>query len=244
MPSTRSSGRNAASAQSMDTTTAAGKLFALLDAFGPEQPDFSLAELSVRSGLPKSTSHRILAVLETLAGRRAQRVGPLPARDQVLRARRPRAGPAPAPGGGPAVHGGPPGHHPGDGPPGQARRHRRPLHRAAGEPPQRPVAVPGGGAGAGHLHRGGQGDPGLQPARRREGGHRRRAAGAHRLQHHQPGAVPRDAGADPHHRGVVRQRGGLARAELRGRADLQPHRAAAWRPCRCRARSGGSAPRR
>jgi len=43
-------------------------MLALLDAFGPEQPDFSLAELSVRSGLPKSTSHRILAVLETWRG--------------------------------------------------------------------------------------------------------------------------------------------------------------------------------
>ncbi len=52
----------------MDTTTAAGKMLALLDAFGPEQPDFSLAELSVRSGLPKSTSHRILAVLESWRG--------------------------------------------------------------------------------------------------------------------------------------------------------------------------------
>lgn len=68
MPSTRSSGRNAASAQNQDTTTAAGKLLALLDAFGPELPDFSLAELSVRSGLPKSTTHRILAVLETWRG--------------------------------------------------------------------------------------------------------------------------------------------------------------------------------
>jgi DNA-binding IclR family transcriptional regulator len=52
----------------MDTTTAAGKLLALLDAFGPEQPDFSLAELAVRAGLPKSTCHRILAVLETWRG--------------------------------------------------------------------------------------------------------------------------------------------------------------------------------
>src|SRR5205823_9234216 len=68
LPPTRSSGRNAASGQSLDTTTAAGKLLALLDAFGPEQPDFSLAELAVRSGLPKSTSHRILAVLESWRG--------------------------------------------------------------------------------------------------------------------------------------------------------------------------------
>ena len=68
MPPTRSSERNAASAQSLDTTTAAGKLLALLDAFGPEQPDFSLAELSVRAGLPKSTVHRILAVLESWRG--------------------------------------------------------------------------------------------------------------------------------------------------------------------------------
>src|SRR5438874_986197 len=68
VPPTRSSGRNAASGQSLDTTTAAGKLLALLDAFGPEQPDFSLAELAVRSGLPKSTTHRILAALELWRG--------------------------------------------------------------------------------------------------------------------------------------------------------------------------------
>ncbi len=43
-------------------------MLAILDAFGPEQPDFSLAELAVRSGLPKSTSHRILALLEAWRG--------------------------------------------------------------------------------------------------------------------------------------------------------------------------------
>ncbi|HEY3240346.1 MAG TPA: IclR family transcriptional regulator [Acidimicrobiia bacterium] len=67
MPPARSSERNAP-ARSADTTTAAGKLLALLEAFGPEQPDFSLAELAVRAGLPKSTAHRILALLETWRG--------------------------------------------------------------------------------------------------------------------------------------------------------------------------------
>jgi len=43
-------------------------MLAILDAFGPEQSDFSLADLSVRSGLPKSTVHRILALLETWRG--------------------------------------------------------------------------------------------------------------------------------------------------------------------------------
>jgi DNA-binding IclR family transcriptional regulator len=67
LPPARSSERNAP-ARSADTTTAAGKLLALLEAFGPEQPDFSLAELAVRAGLPKSTAHRILALLETWRG--------------------------------------------------------------------------------------------------------------------------------------------------------------------------------
>ncbi|MGH9034375.1 MAG: IclR family transcriptional regulator [Acidimicrobiia bacterium] len=67
MPPARSSERNAP-ARSADTTTAAGKLLALLEAFGPEQPDFSLAELAVRAGLPKSTAHRILALLEIWRG--------------------------------------------------------------------------------------------------------------------------------------------------------------------------------
>lgn len=43
-------------------------MLAVLDAFGPEQPDFSLADIAVRSALPKSTCHRILAVLETWRG--------------------------------------------------------------------------------------------------------------------------------------------------------------------------------
>ncbi|MGH8993544.1 MAG: IclR family transcriptional regulator [Acidimicrobiia bacterium] len=67
MPPGRSSERNAP-ARAADTTTAAGKLLALLEAFGPEQPDFSLAELAVRSRLPKSTAHRILALLESWRG--------------------------------------------------------------------------------------------------------------------------------------------------------------------------------
>jgi DNA-binding IclR family transcriptional regulator len=67
LPPARSSERNDP-ARSADTATAAGKLLALLEAFGPEQPDFSLAELAVRSKLPKSTAHRILALLETWRG--------------------------------------------------------------------------------------------------------------------------------------------------------------------------------
>ena len=41
---------------------------ALLDAFGPEQSDFSLGELASRAELPKSTAHRILGALEQWGG--------------------------------------------------------------------------------------------------------------------------------------------------------------------------------
>ncbi len=67
MPSTRSVERNE-SAGSADKSTSAGKLLAILDAFGPDQPDFSLAELSVRAAVPKTTAHRLLAVLEVWRG--------------------------------------------------------------------------------------------------------------------------------------------------------------------------------
>ena len=51
-----------------DATTAAGKLLAILDAFGPERSDYSLSDLARRAGLPKSTAHRILAMLEAWRG--------------------------------------------------------------------------------------------------------------------------------------------------------------------------------
>jgi DNA-binding IclR family transcriptional regulator len=41
------------------------RLVKVLDAFGPEQPTWSLAELSAHLGLPKSTLHRFLVGLET-----------------------------------------------------------------------------------------------------------------------------------------------------------------------------------
>lgn len=40
------------------------RLVKVLDCFSPEQPTWSLAELSLRLGLPKSTLHRFLASLE------------------------------------------------------------------------------------------------------------------------------------------------------------------------------------
>jgi IclR family transcriptional regulator, acetate operon repressor len=67
MPPTRSVERNE-SARTADKSTSAGKLLAILDAFGPDQPDFSLAELSVRAAVPKTTAHRLLAVLEAWRG--------------------------------------------------------------------------------------------------------------------------------------------------------------------------------
>lgn len=66
MQGIRSSERNAVEATGTDT--AAGKLLAILDAFAADQPDYSLAELAARSGLPKSTAHRILKVLEAWRG--------------------------------------------------------------------------------------------------------------------------------------------------------------------------------
>lgn len=51
-----------------DATTAAGKLLAILDAFGAEQSDYTLTELARRAGLPKSTAHRILGMLEAWRG--------------------------------------------------------------------------------------------------------------------------------------------------------------------------------
>lgn len=45
--------------------TSIGKAFALLDAFTDELPSLGASELARRSGVPKSTAHRLLAFLET-----------------------------------------------------------------------------------------------------------------------------------------------------------------------------------
>lgn len=50
------------------TPTAAGKVLAILDAFGPGRPELSLSELARRSGLPLSTTHRIVAELLAWGG--------------------------------------------------------------------------------------------------------------------------------------------------------------------------------
>lgn len=47
-----------------DTSTAAGKVLAVLNAFVGNQVTMSLAELAVRTALPKPTCHRLLGVLE------------------------------------------------------------------------------------------------------------------------------------------------------------------------------------
>jgi len=51
-----------------DTSTAAGKLLALLDAFCSEQQEFTLTELANRASVSKPTAYRILATLETWRG--------------------------------------------------------------------------------------------------------------------------------------------------------------------------------
>lgn len=57
----------AAPAQAI-TPTAAGKVLAILDAFGPGRPELSLSELARRSGLPLSTTHRLVAELLAWGG--------------------------------------------------------------------------------------------------------------------------------------------------------------------------------
>lgn len=52
----------------VDTNTAAGKVLAVLDAFGSEPFEFSLTELASRSQVSKPTAYRILAALETWGG--------------------------------------------------------------------------------------------------------------------------------------------------------------------------------
>ncbi|MEW6471018.1 MAG: IclR family transcriptional regulator [Actinomycetota bacterium] len=52
----------------VDVNTAAGKLLAVLDAFGAEPFEFSLTELAKRSEVSKPTAYRILAALETWGG--------------------------------------------------------------------------------------------------------------------------------------------------------------------------------
>lgn len=48
--------------------TAVGKVLAILDAFGPGRPALSLSELARRSGLPLSTTHRLVAELLAWGG--------------------------------------------------------------------------------------------------------------------------------------------------------------------------------
>jgi len=45
-------------------TNAAGRLLAVLDAFGPRQRALSLSEISRRAGLSLSTAHRLVCELE------------------------------------------------------------------------------------------------------------------------------------------------------------------------------------
>lgn len=59
----------------VDLNTAAGKLLAILDAFGPDKTDFTLAELALRSHLPKATTHRLLAMLGKWGGVERSSVG-------------------------------------------------------------------------------------------------------------------------------------------------------------------------
>lgn len=54
--------------QPAGTSTAAGKMLAILDAFIGSQGTVGLAELAVRTGLPKPTCHRLLAILEDWGG--------------------------------------------------------------------------------------------------------------------------------------------------------------------------------
>lgn len=51
-----------------DTSTAVGKLLAVLDAFGDSPSELPLRELARRSGVPKSTVHRLLALLAPWGG--------------------------------------------------------------------------------------------------------------------------------------------------------------------------------
>ena len=51
-----------------DTSTAVGKLLAVLDAFGDSPLEVPLGELARRSGVPKSTVHRLLALLAPWGG--------------------------------------------------------------------------------------------------------------------------------------------------------------------------------
>ena len=53
---------------SLDLNTAAGKLLAVLDVFDTDRAELTLGDLAVGSGLPKSTVHRLLAVVEKWGG--------------------------------------------------------------------------------------------------------------------------------------------------------------------------------
>lgn len=48
-----------------NTSTVVGKAFRIIDAFTPGEISLSLAEISRRTGLPKSTAHRQIALLES-----------------------------------------------------------------------------------------------------------------------------------------------------------------------------------
>ena len=59
----------------MQDSPAVGKVLTILDAFGSGQPDFTLGALARQSALPKTTVHRLLAVLEKWGGVEQTRTG-------------------------------------------------------------------------------------------------------------------------------------------------------------------------
>lgn len=68
MPRTRPDGQAAAGPSEDGPSTAAGRVLAVLAAFGPAHPSLTLSEISRRSGLSLTTTHRLVGELRRWGG--------------------------------------------------------------------------------------------------------------------------------------------------------------------------------